>query len=545
MPNDNPHQDYRRQTDRHYGSATPSGPPRISRGVPSGAEQTSVEPDQTPGQPDLPTSRFAAGTAYCGRSGTTGATPPPPPPIVAPPPTVPSQEQVMPVVPPRSDAGPTEQTSSTVTPLGATPQQQVMPVVGPSPDAAPKQQVPPVPPGPPPTSPQQQSMPVLPPHYAASAPQTSPPSGAQRFDFQPAHAMWALAILSGLATVVLGLGWILVAGASAYGAWYLGRQRTAWPADIQEILARAGLAGPVPPSPAASPPAPAPYIPFRPMTFPEIFTGAFKVVSRHWPTLAGIPLVIVLAAGLAGALVGSVMLQILVASGDSLFDTTGFGGIFIFLAIFSLLIYAVALPLDALLIALGVITTDKAVRGEHIRMANVFTLARQRMLAVTRLTLAFYSIFIICDLLIYTIVIAAVLSSSLAAGIFFYLLLLAANFVLGMMLSLAPIVVVVEHRGVIDSLQRSIQLVKSAWGRILAINLLWAVCATLIIMIPSITISFVLGSVGAMLFMLVAIAFLLAYTRTLQLLVYTDLRMRQERYEQELIADWARNTRAV
>lgn len=278
------------------------------------------------------------------------------------------------------------------------------------------------------------------------------------------------------------------------------------------------------------------------MTFPEIFTGAFKVVSRNWPTLVGIPLVLLLAAGLAGCLLGFIMVQVILSSGDSLFSAAGFGSFMVLFVVFGLLIYAVSLPLDALLIALGVITTDKAVRGERIRMAEVFTLARQRMFAVTRLTLAYYSFFIVTDIVVDTIVIAAVMSSSYAAGIFFYFVLLAANFVLGIMFSLAPIVLVIEHRGVVDSCKRSMQLVKSAWGRILAIHALWAVCVMPVIMLPSFAISFILGPIGMLLFMIIALSFMLAFTRTLQLLVYTDLRMRQEQYEHELIADWARNT---
>ncbi len=355
--------------------------------------------------------------------------------------------------------------------------------------------------------------------------------------------MWGLTVIAGLIGLLSGVAWILVVGGCAFGAWYLGQRRAQWPPDVRDVLSRFGLAAAPPAStgPAAGGIAPVPYIPFRPMTFPEIFTGAFKVVSRNWPTLVGIPLLLLLAAGLAGCLLGYIMVQVILSSGDSLLSA-GAGSFMALFVVFGLLIYAVSLPLDALLIALGVITTDKAVRGERIRMPEVFALARQRMFAVTRLTLAYYSFFIVTDMLVYTIVIAAVMSSSYAVGIFFYLVLLAANFVLGIMFSLAPIVLVIEHRGVVDSCKRSMQLVKSAWGRILAIHALWAVCVMPILMLPSFAISFVLGPIGMLLFMIIALSFMLAFTRTLQLLVYTDLRMRQEQYEHELIADWARNT---
>lgn len=510
-PADNPHQDYRRQTDQHYGSVTPPAPPpRISRGVPeAGAvpepatEQIRVEPDETQQLPVLPTSRFTAGTTYTARTDTSGATPSPPDPAS---PTAPAQQRVMPVVAPPQIGAPAQQIPSPTPP----PHQQKMPVTAPPPPAPPTHQ-------------------------------TSTPAAAARFDLQPSHAMWGLTAVAVLAALTSGVAWILVVGGCAYGAWHLGQRRVQWPPDVQELLSRFGLAPAPPAAPGATVAPPAAYIPFRPMTFSEIFTGAFRVVSRNWPTLIGIPLALFLAAGLGGAGIGYLMMQFMFAAGGSLFSSMG--SLIVVMVIFSLLVYAVALPLDALLISLGVTATDKAVRGERIRMTEILSLARQRMFAVVRLTLAFYSIFIVSDVLVYTIVIAAILSSSLAAGAFFYFLLLVANFVLGIMFSLAPVVVVVEHRGVVDSFKRSIQLVKSAWGRILAIHLLWAVCAIPLLMLPSFVISFVLGPFGMLLFMIIGLSLMIALTRTLQLLVYTDLRMRQEHYEQELIADWARNTR--
>ncbi|WP_156616782.1 hypothetical protein [Mycobacterium sp. 852014-52144_SCH5372336] len=294
------------------------------------------------------------------------------------------------------------------------------------------------------------------------------------------------------------------------------------------------------PRPVGAPPVA--YIPFRPMTFPELFGGAFKLVTKNWPTLVGIPLVVLLAAGVAFSVVGLVVLQIMMSTGETLFNTMGFGSLFVLYGIFILVMFAVALPLDAMLIALSVLATDKAVRGERIRLTPVFSLARQRIFPVLRLTLAFYGIFLLVDLLLYGIVFAAIMSASFALGIVLYCVLLAANFAVGIMFSLAPIVVVTERRGVADSFRRSMELVKSSWGRVLAIHLLWALCVVPLLMLPSFVLPFLLGPVGIVLFFVVAFALLIAYVRTLQLLVYTDLRIRQEHFEHELIADWARNT---
>lgn len=386
-------------------------------------------------------------------------------------------------------------------------------------------------------------MPTVPsPPAAAPGTPIAMPGATQHFELQPAHAMWGLTALAGLATLMSSLGWILVVGGCAYGAWYFGQRGTRWPADIQDLLARVNLAQPAPAVAPGTQPPPVAVIPFRPMSFPEIFTGAFKVVGKQWPTLVGIPLVTLLAAGLILVVIFMIMIEVLITSSDSVFNTAGLGSLIVIFVIIGIVLYAVALPLDALLIALTVITTDKAVRGERIRMAEVFAVARQRMFPVLRLTLGFYTIFIVSDLLAYAVVFAAILSASLVGGLFVVLLFFVANFVLGIMFSFAPIVVITEKCGAIDSFKRSMQLVKRAWGRILGIHLLWMVCVAPILMIPGLTVSFLLGSLGTALFTLAAMALILACTRTLQMLVYTDLRMRQENYEHELIADWTRNT---
>ena len=515
-----PHDDHRDQTEQLHTPLPTAPAPRISRVSLDEAvtEQVAAAYHENP---ELPPSKFTAGTTYGAASGPVVPT--------STPPSAPQQQLAMPVAPP--DAG------ATPPPPISPPQQHAMLVT--SPDtyliSAP----------PPPLADQaQHAMPVTPPDANSTtgpAHYIPPARPIQRFELTPPQAMWGLTGLAVVAALVSGVGWILVVGGSAYGAWYLGQRRTTWPPDVQELLARVGLAQP-PTAPAPAKPALTAYIPFRPMTFTEIYTGAFKVVVRNWPTLVGIPFALILIAGMAGALVFYLMMQVVLSSAGSLYESVGFGSIFVIFGVFGLLMYAVALPLDAILIALGVTTTDRAVRGERIRLTEMFNLARQRMIAVTRLTVGFYTIFIVTDILAYIIFIATLLVASLPLGIFFAFVLLVTNFVLAVMFSLAPIVVVTEQRGAVDSFKRSVHLAKSAFGRILGIHLLWALCATPIVMIPSFAISLILGPLGTILFTLAAFAFLLAYTRTLQVLVYTDLRMRQERYEQELLTDWTRNT---
>lgn len=494
---DDPHQDFRRQADQRFGRK-PS-PPRISRSQHPAAPAPTpapAEPPQAQRLLDESTNRFGAGTTY-------GA-------------------PVAPIAP--------------NIPAPPTPVPSTVPKVSGPPAPAPPSVSPPPPP------------PVLPiaAQYPGAGP--GPASAAQGLDLQPSQAMWLLTGFCGLLALASGLGWILVVGGCAYGAWLLGQRRTPWPPDLEDLLVRARLTQPTTqristtPGPPQAPPAP--YIPFRPLTAPELFVGAFKVVSRNWPTLVGIPLALLIAAVVAGGVLGFVMVQVLLASGDMLSAAGGLGSMMAFFVIFMLLVYVVALPIDAMLIALSVTATDKAVRGERIRLTPMLAIARKRMFAVVRLTVAFYGIILVANLLVYAIIGAVVMGASLALGIFFYIVFLVADFIVGLMLSLAPIVVITEDRGVMDSFKRSVQLVKSGLGRILATHLLWAVCIIPILAIPSLAISFALGTIGMFVFMVVSAAFLIAYTRTLQLLIYTDIRMREEQYDQELIADWARNTAA-
>lgn len=460
----------------------------------------------------LPASRFPAGTTYNGTTSPRIATPSTPPQQasmpVLPPPPVPPPNRAAPAAP----AAPIPP----ITPSYAQP--TVNPVTNPTPATG----------------------------YAGAAPTVG--GRPLIFDLKPHHAMWGLTGFAALASLVSGLGWILAVGGCAYGAWYLQARGTQWPPDIADVLARYRLA---PPAPGQQPtsgvigrPAPVPYMPFRSMTFTEMFRSAWAVLSRNWPTLVGVPAVILTACGVVFGIVLMVGMTVLMQAMDATFSSTGSIGtvVVVMFVGLALLTYAVALPADALLIALSVIVTHKAVSGEQIRLATVLPLARQRMFAVVRLTLAFYTIFFVTDSIFYVGVLTALVTAPLAAvpvGI----LLFAANFAVGIMLSLSPIVVVMEGRGVIDSFRRSFELVKLDWTRIFGIHAMWAICVIPLLLLSSFFVSIALGGIGVGMFFIVALSVLIAYTRTLQMVAYMDLRMRHESFDRELLDAWTRNTR--
>lgn len=484
-----PHSEYRRQAAAHFGQPAPPPSPQ-------------PPPDSTARLLNESSQRFAAGTTY----GASGRAQPPP---VTPP--------AAPTPPPATGH------------FGAPP-------------AAANASVPP---------PQWTSTPT-PPTYTGAA--GAPNSG---LNLQPSHALWILAGLSLLCVYLSGFGWLLVAAGCAGGAWYAQTKGTAWPPDVEDVLVLARLtrpsSGASPANPTSTPfggpggqPAPAvAFIPFRPLTISELFGGAFRVMRKNWPTLVGIPVTILLAFLVVLMIVGYVAMQFMSsAMTTSLAAGMSPGGmmaaLITMMLIGTVLMYVIALPADALLIALTVISTDKAVRGEPVRLVDVFRLARGRMFAVCRLTLAYYALFVVVDLLYSGVVFLAIGQgmSALLLGIPIFLGCL----VIGILTSLSPIVLVMEGHGVADSLRRSMQLAKPAFSRLLLIHFLWGVGVTAILVVPAMIVTFALGFLGMMLFLTLSFGVLIAFFRTLQMLIYTDLRMRQENYEQELIADWARNT---
>ncbi|GAB90063.1 hypothetical protein [Gordonia rhizosphera] len=370
-------------------------------------------------------------------------------------------------------------------------------------------------------------------------------------DIQPVTALVAGVVLAVIGAVVSDatLLWLLAALGIAVGAWFAYSQKAKWPSDVEQLLGRYRLtrvqaASPQPahgsqPS-SASATTDEQVIPFRGMTFPEIITGSVKVVLRSWPSLLGIPIVILVGFVLVLYVVLMVMMQVMFAASTSMvgngFVSTSstvatIGGLFAMLAVMYVLAIAVAFPADALLIALSVLATDRAVRGVPVRLGEVFAEARQRMFAVFRLTAALYLILFTPDVLLVAVGVAA---RNAGVVMVFALLMTVAIFVVGILLSLAPIVLMKEGLGVAASFRRSVELTKSAWPRLLGIHALWFVVVfPLALLVSALGFSIILWAV--------ILGALIAVFRCMQVLIYTDLRMRQENYAAELSADWERN----
>ncbi|MCX8561609.1 hypothetical protein OS122_12025 [Mycolicibacterium mucogenicum] len=362
---------------------------------------------------------------------------------------------------------------------------------------------------------------------------------------KPWHFLWiaAAAFLLVALFVSSSLSWVLLAVACGLGGVYL-RERYA--------------ASTVPSGPAQTAP-PMPLIPLRAMAIPEIFSGTAKIMLRYWPALLGIPVVILVGFALfvyaSAATLGTVVVKATMsvgAGGLANLDNLMTGMLVVWLVYF-VVVAAIALPTDALLISLTVIATDRAVRGLPIQSRDVLRLARQRMFAVCRLTLVFYAILLLPQLVFYLVLTSSPKMMIALAGpgglVLTFLVMFPIYFGLGLILSLAPIAVVAEGRGVGAALQRSVQLLKPAFGRILGIHVLWSVCMAVVLwgyftllgdqILTDLVDSPLLAGADLLLFAGV-LGVMIGFFRVLQALIYTDVRIRQEGYDRELIADWNR-----
>ena len=362
---------------------------------------------------------------------------------------------------------------------------------------------------------------------------------------KPWHFLWIAAEVFLLVAlfVTSSLSWVLLAVACGLGGVYLRQRQTASTVG----------AGPAQAAP------PMPLIPLRAMSIREIFSGTAKIMLRYWPALLGIPVAIlvgfVLFVYASAATIGTVVVKATMsvgASGLAHIDSLMTGMLVVWLVYF-VVVAAIALPTDALLISLTVIATDRAVRGLPIQSRDVLRRARQRMFAVCRLTLVFYAILLLPQLVFYVVLTSSPQVMIALAGpgglVLAFLVMFPIYFGLGLLLSLAPIAVVVEGRGVGAALQRSVQLLKPAFGRILGIHVLWSVCMVVVLwgfftllgeqILTDLFDSPVLAGVDLLLFAGV-LGVMIGFFRILQALIYTDVRIRQEGYDRELNADWNR-----
>lgn len=361
-------------------------------------------------------------------------------------------------------------------------------------------------------------------------------------DLQPPVALGALALLSLVAAIASDnhLGWFLTAACFAYGAWFVHRRRVEWPGDVQGLLAAMRLRPHPSTRPARDPDEDGErskdrylrsLIAPRPQTFPEMFKAATTVVARNWPALIGIPVLVCI-----GFVVALFLMLATVTAAPSeavvgfMLSSISSPAAFLASVVVTILVIAlIGLPADALLIGLSVSATDRAVRGEPVRLSALVSHTGRRLFAICRLTGLYYLLSFAPPLLFWVIVVATGFDGFAVAAVVM-LPIYVALFAAGIMFSLAPVVMIIEERGAIDSFRRAAQLARPAFGRLLAIHALW-MAGILGLSVPA----GILGMLGMPpIFYLVLLGGLIAMFRALQMLIYIDLRMRQENYTPDL-----------
>ncbi|MFC4128115.1 outer membrane protein assembly factor BamB family protein [Nocardia rhizosphaerae] len=289
-------------------------------------------------------------------------------------------------------------------------------------------------------------------------------------------------------------------------------------------------------------------IPIRPLTLNDLIVGAVRAVARHWRVTVGFTaaavtafVAVFLAALFVVTLAAEKVLDSMASSTDMM--TGLIVGAGLILAAYLCLVFVLGIPCDAAINGVTIIAANQAIRGAPVAFAEVVRQMRQRFWPLCRLMAAFYVVIIVP---VWLVPILLLLAGAGPAVFMLFPLIFVAEFAMGVLFSLAPVVLVVEGTGVTPALKRSVQLARPAFWRLLGLHTAWAVLIMVVLVL--ITMPFGLAtwlvSNGLLAGLPVELAwavFLLAYLcvalpvfRTAQALVYTDLRIRQGDYGDQL-----------
>ncbi|WP_424213496.1 hypothetical protein ACN20G_16215 [Streptomyces sp. BI20] len=304
--------------------------------------------------------------------------------------------------------------------------------------------------------------------------------------------------------------------------------------------------------PQYRPPAAKPgVIPLRPLGLGEILDGAITTMRKHWRSI--LPITVVVA-----TVISAVMLVISrLNPAPTLDPETGLGpGEFGDSLGTSLLggsvNYLVQFAGTAVVAAVITMVYSKAILGRKSTLGGAWRDARPRFLALLGLT---GLLFLGAILVISVLMLPGLLLENVPLAVVGLLLSLGLCVWLGVLFSLAPSALMLEHATIRGALGRSRKLVTGSWWRILGINLLGSVIAGLIavvvaipVTIIGITLSFdgldslANGSAMTSWPMLIAVAIgnlvsltiSLPFTGGINVLLYVDQRIRREALDLEL-----------
>ncbi|MBJ8340068.1 hypothetical protein JGU71_14330 [Antrihabitans sp. YC3-6] len=166
------------------------------------------------------------------------------------------------------------------------------------------------------------------------------------------------------------------------------------------------------------------------------------------------------------------------------------------------------------------------------KIGPVVSGAPSRMFALIPLIVVFYAILLLPYILIVPMSMIVMSGGAETLLILPSFALIAVEFVAGVLLSLAPIVMVIEKTGLVDTCKRTYSLTHPALGRLLAIHLLWFVVVVRISIV-----TMIVGMMVHWIAMVVTLAIGISFFRILQTLIYHDVRVRQVGYAEEVLAE--------
>ncbi|MFE3253961.1 oxidoreductase [Streptomyces sp. NPDC059209] len=238
-------------------------------------------------------------------------------------------------------------------------------------------------------------------------------------------------------------------------------------------------------------------IPLSPLDLGEILGGAFATLGRYWRQLLGIAVAVY---GVALLVAGGALTVAYAAVGDHLsavVDTPARSSpswddirpLIITFAVVWVVVTAVLLLANAMMQACCPAIVQEAVLGRPVRVGTVLLRALSRVPAVIATAFLSGLIMIVPVLLFITGIVSTMVTVVATGGWdpagWLIPLAFAGALVLGplavwlwVLFSLAPAAVVIESRGPVGALRRSVELVRGSWWRICGISLLAFVIAS-------------------------------------------------------------------
>ncbi|MFG2332345.1 glycerophosphoryl diester phosphodiesterase membrane domain-containing protein [Streptomyces sp. NPDC048604] len=245
------------------------------------------------------------------------------------------------------------------------------------------------------------------------------------------------------------------------------------------------------PAPAAAKPG---VIPLRPLGIGEILDGAVSTLRTHWRPVLAISITVAVISQIATILVQRYLVptppdvnpdaspsEAMAQAADSLQSS-------LLASVPALLITLAATIVSS---ALLTVVISRSVLGRGVTLADAWQEARPRLLPLLGLTMLL-PVFALVTLTIGLV--PGLLIGGVGGGLLAALGALAAFLLITWVVfrySLAPPALMLERRGVVDSLKRSAKLVKGSWWRIFGVQVLMAILSALVTMIIQLPFMFV------------------------------------------------------